>query len=251
MEFLSIFSVLAQRRMLLAIGAALALLTGAMAARVLPFGPGAGGAAGPAGIAQARVILDHRAAIVADVTAISDAIGTQAALLAEIVAGDTQRDAIAARAAIPAEQLGMTQVRFARLFALGQLAERAATVAATEERPYVVNVWSATPLPILTIDVTGPSGADAARVARAARATLQLLAVQRAPVRGRSVVVRPLGEVRSRDVPVAGPSPLAGTAVAIVLFVLWACALVVLSGLRRVWRSTMVGLAVAATPGRG
>lgn len=232
MEFLSIFGVVAARRRLVALGVLLSLLVGLTIAGQLPFGPSSqpGRASGTA---QMRVIVDHRRTIVANTAANAGTIGTQAALLAELMAGDAQRVAIARRAGISPAQLGMQRVQLAQLLALGQLPTRAGRASATAIGDYVVNVWAASPLPVLTIDAFGPSAIDAARVARATRATLIALVAERAPSAARGIAVKPLGDVRAIEQPGTAPSKLLGPAAAIVFFLFWLCAVVLAAGLRR------------------
>jgi hypothetical protein len=237
-EFLSVFGVLAQRRMLVAFGMLLALLVGAMAAGMLPVGPGSTPGA-PSGLAQTRVLVDHPQAVLPDTSEISDTVGKQAALLADLISGDAQRDAIAQRAGIPAAQLGMQRMQLAQLLALGQQAERAAKVSAGVARPYVVNVWAASPLPVLTIDVVAPTATGAARVVGATRATLEALVAERAPSAGHGIVIKPLGDGRAADVPADTPSKRVALAAAIAFFIFWSCAVVVLTGLQRAWRNAV------------
>jgi hypothetical protein len=236
MEFLTIFGVLARRRLLVAVGAALAFLLAILAAGMLPFGPRSEPGP-PSGTAQARMIVDHRKTVVADTAQNADTVGTQAALLADVMAGDAERDAIARRAGIPAAQLGMQRLQLEQLVAPGQLAGRAARASATTALPYVVNVWAASPLPVLTIDVVAPRGADAARVAGATREVLAALVAVRAPALNRGLVVKPLGDVRAAELPGSTPPKIIAPAVAIVFFAFWLCAIVIAAGLRRAWRN--------------
>jgi hypothetical protein len=245
MEFLSILGVLAQRRILVALGVLAALLVGAMASGALPFGPGSS-VGRPAGVAQTRIMVDHRHTVVTDVAESSDTVGTQAALLANLMSGDAERDSIARRAGIPAEDLGMQRMDLARLVALGQLADRAGKASSAIARPYVVNVGATSPLPILTIDAFAPTAADAARVATATRETLAEVVAARAPTASRSVVLKPLGDVRSLTVPASRRSPIFGVIGALGFFVFWCCAVVVLHGLQRAWRNVAVASARGA-----
>jgi hypothetical protein len=245
-ELLSAGTVLGRRRILLL----LAGLAAVVATGRLPAGPGSTTAAGPTGVAQARIMLDHPAAYVADLGLVADPIGAQARLLADVVAGDGAGDAIARRAGLAPSQVGMQRMQFGELFALGQLPERGALAAATVARPYIVNVWAATPLPILTIDVLAPSAADAARVADATRKTLEALVATRAPSAERGVVMRELGEVRAVPVAAQRRSPLVGIAVALVAFAFACAGIVVLDGLGRAWRRLTPAPASADGVGR-
>ena len=239
------FSVLVSRWLLVGLGVLVSLAVGAAVAGVLPIGPRSG-AGSRAGVAQARLMVDHRRAVVADVTAVADTLGNQAALLTDLMAGDAQRDSVAALAGIRREDLGMQRMQLTELVALGQLAERATKAAATVARRYVVNVWAARPLPVITIDVTGPSGPAAARVARATRLALLRLVRARAPSPSRRLVLRPLGGVRAQDVQPSRRSPLYGVLAAILLFVFWCCGVIVLTGLQRRWRAAGARLSGAA-----
>lgn len=247
MELLSVIRVLARRRILVALGVLPALLAGAMAAGMLPFGPGSTPGAA-SGLAQTRVNVDRPTAAVADTAEITDTLGKQAALLTDIISGDAQRNEIARRAGIPAAHLGMQQMQLAQLAVHGQLAKRAAEASATIARPYVVNVWAADPLPVLTVDVVGPTGADAARVARATRGALRALAAARAPSAKRGIVIKSLGKLRAVDVPASAHSKIVAPAAVIGFFIFWLCAVVVFTGLQRGWRNATAGPA-AATPG--
>jgi hypothetical protein len=236
MEFLSIFAVLAQRRILVALGVPLAALIAAMVGGLLPFGPGSAPGA-TAGLAQTRVMVDHSKAVIADTAQISDTVGTQAALLADLITGDAQRAAIARRAGISPARLGMQRMQLTEIVARGQLAERAGEAAATITRPYVVNVWPASPLPVLTIDAKAPTAAGAGRVATATREQLQALVGAHAPSAQRSIVIKPLGSVRALAVQASSRSKLVAVAAGFVFFVCWLCLVVILTGVTRAWRN--------------
>jgi hypothetical protein len=231
MEFVSILGVLARRRMLVALGVPLALLVGAMLSGMMPFGPGSGQGR-VAGSAQTRLLLDRPNAVVSDVAEDSDTVSKQAALLAEFMSGDAQRDAVARRARIASPDLGMQRMQLVDLVARGQLPERTGQASSTLARPYVVNVSVATPLPVLTIDAYAPSAAEAARVADATRATLQALVADHEPTPGRRLVVKPLGAVRSLRIAASRRPPMFGVFAAFGFMVFWCCAVVVLHGLR-------------------
>lgn len=247
MEFLTIFGVLAQRRALVGLGVLASLLVGAAVAGVLPIGPSSVPPVAT-GQAQTRVIVDHPTSVVANTGEISDTVGTQAALLADLVTGDAQRDLIAQRAAIPATQLGMQRMQLADVIALGQIPTHAAQASAKIARPYVVNVWPASPLPVLTIDVLAPTAAEAARVARATRDALQAIVQTDALPGQRTIVLRPLGEVRALTIPGSTRSKLIAVAATIACFIFWLCGVVILTGLQRAWRNLTAQPETAAAP---
>jgi hypothetical protein len=249
MELLSIAGVLVRRRWLVVLGALLAATIGAKVAGLLAIGGGSQRSAA-SGVAQTRVMLDDPKAIVADLQAPSDTVGKQAALLAEVMTGDAQRAAIARRAAIRPDELGMQRLQLTKLIALSQLAQRGAQASATIARSYVVNVWTATPLPIVTIDVVAPSGAAAARIANATRDALAAVVAAGAPSERRSLVLKPLGAVRSLDVPPSTRSPRRGLVAALAFFLFWCCAVVVLHGLLRWWRGLMPAAVATASDER-
>ncbi|HEY0344644.1 MAG TPA: hypothetical protein VGC59_08350 [Solirubrobacteraceae bacterium] len=235
MEFLNVFAVLWRRRIAVALGVPVAALVGLLLVGALPFGPGSGASPGR-GVAEARVMLDHHKPILADLSAVSDTLGTQAALLAEVMAGDDQRNVIAQRAGVPPSELLIHRPQVAQLFAPGLLAQRAGDAVAGLPAPSVISVAAASPLPVLTIDVSAPSELTARRIASAARDTLEEVMATRAPTVGRSLVVRPLGSVRSVAMPGSQRSRLIGVAGALFIFIFWTCSVVVLHGVLRVWR---------------
>jgi hypothetical protein len=245
MEFLNVFAVLWRRRLAVALGVPVAALVGLMLAGALPFGPGSGATAGR-GVAEARVMLDHRTPILADLSAVSDTLGTQAAVLAELMAGDDERDVIARRAGVPPSELLIRRPRVAQLFAPGLLAQRAGDAVDGLAAPSVIGVAAASPLPVLTIEVTAPSKPVAQRIATATRDTLDEVMAARAPTVGRSLVVRPLGSVRSVAVPGSRRSRLIAIVAALFVFVFWACSVVVLHGVLRMWLRATAPSGVAA-----
>jgi hypothetical protein len=247
MELLSVLGVLRRRRVLVALGLVPTLLIWALLSGRLAAGP-APLAVGQTGIAQLRVMVDHPKTTIPRVGA-GSVLPTQAALLADLAASDAQRLAIARRASIPAAALGMQRMQLARLFALGQLPERAADASAGVAAPYVVSVSAAAPLPIVTFDVRAPSAREAARLATAARASLEAAVAARAPDADRGLVIKPLGGVRSASVPVTSLPPVVAVAAAVVLFALWCCGVVVLHGLLRAWRRIGARPVAAAAAG--
>jgi len=193
-------------------------------------------------------MLDHRTPILADLSVVSDTLGTQAAVLAELMAGDDERDVIARRAGVSPSELLIRRPRVAQLFAPGLLAQRAGDAVAGLAAPSVISVAAASPLPVLTIEVTAPSKAVARRIATATRDTLDEVMAARAPTVGRSLVVRPLGSVRSIAVPGSRRSGLIAIVAALFVFVFWACSVVVLHGVLRMWLRATAPASVAAQP---
>jgi hypothetical protein len=244
MELLTIVGVISQRRFAVALGLPFAVLVGLLLAGMLPFGPGPATTPGR-GLAETRVLLDHRTPIVADLGAISDTLGTQAALLAEVMGGDTTRDAIARGAGIRPADLLIRRPQVAQLFAPGLLSQRTTEAVADLPAASVIAITAASPIPVLTIDVNAPTRDIAQRIATAAREMLRTVMAERAPTRGRALVVRPLGAVRAVALPASTRSPLVAVAAALFAFVFWVCSVVVLHGVLRVWRQASAAAATA------
>jgi hypothetical protein len=246
MELMSIVGVLAGRRILVLLGALVAIAVGLAAMDAVPIGPAVGGAR-TTGMARSRILVDTPHSLVGDLRARADTIGAQAALLSDLLAGGEQVRAIARRAGVAPGSLVVLRPAATMPTKPSPLAEDASVAAATPA-PATVTVRTSTALPIVTIEAVAPDRATAARLAGAASAALRSLAAEQAPSPPRALVVTELEPVRSVAV-VSGagrrvPLALGG---ALMAFALWCGAIVVLSGLAGAWR----GIATPAAGARG
>jgi hypothetical protein len=239
-EVVSVLRVLARRRIAIAAGAIAAVAAGLALAGELPLGP-AVAVPRPSVVASARVLVDTHRSMVGDLNGGTEAIGEQATLLAELLADDAQVASIAWVAGVASASLDVRVAARPSAGTPGTLASKIVEATATSGRPYVVTVEPYPSVSIIAIETRAPDVGTATRLARATSGVLAQLVAARAPARWRSLVAEPLGTVRSLEI--AGSSrrgPLLGFVAAFVLFALWCCALVVATGLGRLWRATPV-----------
>lgn len=237
MEFVSIVHVLACRWMLVVAGALVAALGAlAIAGGGLPFGPATASTA--TGVAESKVLIDTDSSYSNDLKGGTEVLGAQAALLATLIAGQREQREIARAVGIAPAELDVVVADITQPKIPSTLARSLSTVVDKPRRPHSITVRADSGVSIITIQTAAPDKAAATRLARAAAASLAAVTAERAPSVTRSLVVKPLGAVRALEVSVPGlGGPLLGIAAGIVLLGLWCCAIVVVSGLARAWRS--------------
>jgi hypothetical protein len=231
MELVSILALLVRHRTLVAAGAAVALAVGLAAALL------AGSAAGArSGVAEAKVLVDTQRSYTDDLQGGTELLGSQAALLATLLAEEPQQRTIARAAGIGRDRLDVPASEITGPQIPSTLARSLEGLVDKPRRPYAIRVYSA--LSIVTVEATAPSAPAAASLARAATATLAAVTGARAPSAARSLVVKPLGPVRAIELrPSGGRGPLLGFGTALAIFAMWCCGIVVASGVARAWRS--------------
>lgn len=237
MELIAILQALARHRMLVALGAVLAAAAGLLCAGALPGGPGLGSET-RSGIAEARALVNTPSSYAGDLEGGTEALGSQAALLATLIADERQSAAIARAAGIPAAQMEVLVGGITEPKVPSRLARTLSEVIDRPRRPYAITVRADSSVSIITVQAAAPTVTMAARLARAATAALTSVTAASAPSRARALVVEPLGAVRSLEVVDKPPSaPLIGLIVTLAFFLLWSSALIILSGIVRVWRA--------------
>lgn len=237
MEFVSIVHVLARRWMLVAAGALVAALGALAAAGALPSGPAATATA-TTGVAESKVLIDTASSYTNDLKGGTEVLGAQAALLATLIAGQRQQEMIARAVGITPAELDVVVADITQPKIPSTLARSLSTVVDKPRRPHSITVRADSAVSIITVQTAAPDKAVATRLARAATASLAAVTAERAPSVTRSLVVKPLGTVRAIEVSASGRrGPLLGIAVGIVLLGMWCCAIVVVTGLARAWRS--------------
>jgi hypothetical protein len=236
MELVSVVRILHERRVLVGLGALVALLAGLAALGRLPVGP----SAAPTQVtstARTRLMVDMPKPLAADLEANADTIGPQAALLADLMAAAPQAHEIARTAGVAPGQLAVLRPSLIAPAAPSPLGTRAAAASTALPRSHVVSIEASTLLPIVEIDTFAPDARAAARLATATTATLKELAAVRARSTSPGLVVKPLEPIRTKPVVSGGPpNPALGLFAAFMTFVLWCLALVLASGLGRAWR---------------
>jgi len=236
-ELLSIARRLARHRVLVALGAAGAIMIGLFVAGVGPLRRGASPGAG-SGAATAKLLVDTRHPFAHDLAGGTEVLGAQAALLATLIAERGRHVAIARAVGIDPDELDVVVSDVTVPQVPSALARGVAKVTTAPRRPYAISVHADSGVSVVTLDAAAPTAAEAASLIRAARRALSDVTVARAPDRARSLVIEPLGSLRAIEVaPAARRSPLVGVAAALVLFVLWCCFVVVCDGLARAWRA--------------
>lgn len=248
MELVNVLVVLARHRLALAAGVIVALAIALAVSGALPAGPKLAGTTTHSGIAESQVLVDTHTPYAGDLHGGTEVLVSQAALLAELVADEAQVAAIARNAAIAPDKLEVITAKITEPQVLSPLARGVAKVVDKPSRPYALTIDANSTVSIIRLEATAPTAAAAARLAQAATTTLESMTVAFAPSPARSLVIKPLGAVRSLTLTSGGRSgPLLGIAAAIAVFGLWSCAIVLLSGLRRMWRNAGDARAAART----
>jgi len=233
MELLSVLRLLAEKRLLVALGAVAAVLAGIVASGALGVGP-MSAPERTSGVASSRTLVDTPRPLAADLGASDATIDAQAVLLAESLADAGLRAALARSAGVPARELTVLSVR-SEQSVRSPLAEAAEEAAQTAGGAYTLKVHAPPDVPIITVVAAAPDRLTAARLAAAAPPVLESLAAARAPTQSRRLSAERLGPVRVAEVKSGGVKPLTGIVGAVALFAMWCGGIVILSGLARVW----------------
>ena len=238
MELVDIFRLLARQRLALALLFVVAGFVGVMVQYRVTLSPfGLSERVSTANTAQVRLLLDapeEPPAIDLD-SGVADTLGLRAGLLADLMATDAVKKAIAKRAGIsPAELAVLPPASEAPPLPI-PLAVAAADAARLTSEPYAMAIAADPSVPIVSFVVAAPDTRGARRVASAATDAYGDLVAARV-TRGFRLNVEQLGPVRTRTT-VDGLPVAAGVAAAFVIFVVGAAGLALLVGLGRAWRS--------------
>jgi hypothetical protein len=207
MESIGILRVLWGRRVAVAVGACLALAAGVLTGfQVSPAPPAIHARGSTSGVALARVLVDTPRSLVADARAPgAGTVYARSILLGALMARDPVRSAVARKAGVRPEELGMIGPTTVAPLVATPLADEA--VEATQPHlPYLVTVTADSQLPILSIATTAPTPGQAAQVSDAAIAALSSVA-RNSPIGEGAVRIVPLAkpEVATRSAPSALP----------------------------------------------
>jgi hypothetical protein len=236
MEFMVILRTLGRQRILVATGAAVAIVVGLhIAGRVSLWPPGVISPQHVSGTAITRVLIDRPNSLLDDsAPEEGDPVATRAILMANLMPSASVKRAIGRDARLPARQVTVIGPATGAPAAISPLAERASTAEATSPNPNVIRVSADGQLPIVTISASAPSADRAAKLVTAAMHSLDSLAAAQNGVDGR-VVATPLGTPQAREV-TSSPRPPLAVAAAIAVFGLWCMFIVVGVGVGRAWR---------------
>lgn len=238
-DVVAVLRLLWRARLLVAVGAAIALLVGTLLAFRVTFAipPTFESRVHSHGIAWAEVLVDSQSSQAVDLggdTALIDNAGliARAGLLANLIATSPLRDQIARRAAIDPSTFLATAP------SIGFDSPRPVGATSTTDQPNVMNVDFNGALPIVTITATAPAEATAARISNAAAVELDLylssLVTQGEIPDARQLVIKPLGPARHATV-----KRYSGRLTAVIAFAfllaLSCAAIVVIPRFRRGW----------------
>lgn len=243
MELVRVARVLRRHRIVVVIGLLAAVTLGAKVSGVLsPSGAGIS-----SGQALARVLVDTREPLIATTAQQgAETIAERSSLLAILMASNQAAASIAYRAGVQSGQLAVVAPQFAPVSAYTYLPDGefpGLTATAAQEaaglKRFVVELRTDATVPIIDIGVAAPDVRQAAAVAQATVATLTSASVGTGGA-FTSLRAEALGPVRTAVVKTASSHRLLGIAAAVGAFLAWCTAIVIASGLRRLWRRPTV-----------
>ena len=255
MTFVSVLRELWSRRLLVAVGLAVAVTAGIlMAFRVgLSFPPAFDERQYRVGIASAGVLVDSPSSQVIDLSGGQSeadivSLSARARLLANLLATSPLKDQIARRVGISPDSMIANAPTDGPAAKPSPLTTGETKVRASDPDAHVLTVYVNEVLPIITADAQASSPAAAARIASAAVTELNLYlksvaATDKVPIE-RQLVAKPLGPAKSATVQ-RGPRKLFAVIAFIFVFGLWCAGIVLVSGLARGWREASAAEALA------
>jgi hypothetical protein len=247
-ELVSLIGVLRRRRLLVALGLVLAAAVAAMAGGVVS---GGGGSSSQISNASVHVLIDTRVPLIATSGAAGqDTIVPRAVYLATRMQSTIASEQIAKSVGIPRDSLSVLAPTLPPLeeFSLvpdGQLPTVTAKVTQLPRTAYVVALNPNYTVPVIAIDTAAPNPKAALTLARATIAAMQS-AIQPPSETGAAssrprlpeLRVVPLGAPASLPRMIAGTHLRRGVLAAVVVFMIWCVAIVIGSGVARLWRHT-------------
>lgn len=252
MEVLGLIEVLWRRRIAVAVGAIFAI---AIAVAI--------GAKPPTsyGVGWARVVLDTPDSQEVDTKPSgADTLPWRASLLVHLLATDQSKAELARKLQIRPDELAVIDPAITEPEATASLPSAAAEIAATNPAPYALTVYRSTDLlPMISFEAAAPDAAKAARLIRAAIATVKSeshlgeqvprkmgadgkpedVPVDQASIQG--FVVQDVAPPRAKKV-LSGGSPVVALMAAFMVFGLWAACVAVLPRLVRLARGQGRGI---------
>lgn len=247
MELVNVARVLLRHRVALLLGVFAAVAAGLAGAGA--FGAPRAGEGKETGQALVRVLVDTPKSLTS--TAEIPGAGTiqpRTVLFGDELATDAMTAAIAHRAGLrPSEVAVIGPASQDPPVTLG-LAQRTAAAAVTAPalvQRHVVTAAIQVDAPVIWLRTFAPTRREAEALARAATAALRSSADARRDGRF-GVRAEQLGPIRSRSVAAsAGPGKALGIVAAVAVFAFWCTAIVLASGLRRLWQSAAMKAGVA------
>ncbi|MGZ4181600.1 MAG: hypothetical protein ACXVUL_13085 [Solirubrobacteraceae bacterium] len=245
MEIVSLISVFRRQRLVLGLGLVIAAGIGAIAGGVMS----ASARSGTVAAATARVLVDTRRPLIATTRAGGlDTIVQRAVFLATQMNSTAMSAKIAQTTGIPRGDLTVVVPVFPPLEELsllpdGQLPTVAAKDTQIPRTPYVVSLNPSYTVPIIDIDTAAPTAGAAVTLARATTAAMQLATQSTSATRSTSrtaplptLHVEALGPATSLPQVPAGTHLRRGVAGAAVFLLMWCVGMVLISGIKQLWR---------------
>jgi hypothetical protein len=195
------------------------------------------------GTANVRVLLDTARSQLVDAEVIgADTLGWRASLLADLMSSRSVRTDIARDLNIPEDSLVVVAQELTVPAKPTPLSELGLDAAAVTPEPYVLTLSRTagadfdSPLPIISLNARAPDRQKATRLVNVATSILEASASGPEDVRGiQQLVVESVGPVRAQE-DLEEPGPLVALLVAIVVFGVWCCCVVLASGVARARR---------------
>ncbi len=224
--------VLGHHRIALVLGALLALFVGVgMLYRVSLAPPALRSRVTPSAHALERVLVNTPTSLVADASArgaTSIVVGTT--LLGDLLASDEARAEMAHEVGLRTAEIGVISPASAAPVIATPLAEQVLPLTKPTQ-PYLVSVSADPGLPILSIQANTPDLRSAARLARAATATLATVA-RHSPVVGGTVRIERVGKAAIGSTSL-GTGKAKALVIAFVVFAMWCTGVIVFDGIGR------------------
>ena len=236
MELVDIGRVLVRQRVGLAIALVLAVLAGLAVNYHISVSPfGLSERVSTTSAAHTRLQLDapEQPPTVDLDSGVADTLGLRAGLVADLMATDRVREAIAKRSGIAPSELAILSPASGAPPLPVPLGVEAADAARLTSEPYVLALAADPKIPIVSFSAIAPDAASARRIARAATESYKAIVesdADNAPPKFRLSVVD-LGLIRTSTT-VDRPSKAIGVAAAIAVFTLIAALLVLVAGIR-------------------
>lgn len=219
MELIAVFRLLWQRRLLVVVGAVLAV------GAALVLGPSP---TPTRGFAATRVLLDtSRSQLAADAPFGADTLAWRATLAAQTLATDGNRRTIAAGAGIPPAQFDVTDLELTSPTIAASLPRAAVKAAYSAAKPFAIDVHTDDVVPFISISATAPDRRSAVKLAEATVGALESYVSAPANSERLALEVRTVAPVDSGAIP-GGQGRKKMAALAMVLFCMWIAGVVLM-----------------------
>jgi hypothetical protein len=211
-ELIAVIRLLWRRRLLVALGAVLAIGAAFM------LGPSP---TPPRGYAATRVLLDtSRSQLATDAPFGAETLAWRATLAAQTLATDGNRSTIAAGAGIRPEQFDITDIQLTIPTIPASLPRAATQAAYSSAKPYAIDVYTDDIVPMITISASAPDRESAVKLAESTIAALKSYTEAPANSERMALEVRTVSQIDSVAIP-GGRGRKKMAAIAMILACMW------------------------------